>query len=265
MQARARGLFVVALALTLAGLACNLRGGGRDTDEVPVVVPVFDVATITPASLPTVDFVIATPTFVPAVEPLPAVLPATPVNCMPVAGWPVYAVRAGDTLGVIAEASGTTVEQLAAANCLARVDLIFVDQQLFVPQLPAAPVAPPAVQVIVATPNPSAPVFIQVLTADQHWIDPTGRPITHNSTVRVNAGEVRDADIVSFYVNDPLGTGAILFGQDADPWDGAFADYAFPAPGTYTFQAVAQNELARANSTVFTIIYDPNFRPPPGT
>lgn len=267
MNARSANLAGVALALLLAALACTLSsgdGGGQD-GEVPVVVPVFDVASVTPAQ-PT-PFIIPTPTVPVATQAVPPAggLPATQINCTPMGGWPLYTVRAGDTLGAIAQATGTTIEQLAAANCMTSVDLIYAGTQLYVPRLPAGPVAtiaPAAAPVIAATVPPTAPQFTQPLSVDQHWYDAAGRPITYTATVRVNAGAVTEADIVAFYVSDLAGTGAILLGQDVDPWDGAFADYTFPAPGTYTFQAVARNDVASANSTVFTIVYDPNFRPP---
>jgi LysM repeat protein len=255
----------VALALLLAALACSLEtGDGGGEDEAPVMVPVFDVATVTPG--PGATFVIATPTLPIATQAAPAVLPATAVNCTPNTAWPLYTVQVGDTLGGIAQATGVTIDQLATANCWTGVDLIYAGQQLYVPRLPAvapaATTAPVAAPVIAATVNPTAPQFVQPLAAAQHWYDASGRPITYLATVRVSAGEVREADRVLFYVSDLRGGGAIQFGQDVDPWDGAFADYTFPAAGTYTFQAVAQNDVARANSTVFTVVFDPNFRPP---
>lgn len=56
----------------------------------------------------------------------------------------VYTVAAGDTLGSIAAAHGTTVAALAAANHLADPNLIYVGQQLVLPAGTAAPAAAPA-------------------------------------------------------------------------------------------------------------------------
>jgi hypothetical protein len=88
--------------------------------------------------------------------------------------------------------------------------------------------------------------------------------VTYYPTVRVTVGVVQNADAVNFYVDDPASGRSIFIGQDADPWDGAYVDYAFPTPGNYTFEAVAQNESGTVNSTVFTIRYDPGFVPPGG-
>jgi hypothetical protein len=86
--------------------------------------------------------------------------------------------------------------------------------------------------------------------------------ITYSETVRLDLGEVLNASRVAFYVADP--GGAIQIGTDEDPWDVAILDYDFPFPGTYTFQAVAQNETMQVNTLPVTIIYDPNYTPPGG-
>ncbi len=195
--------------------------------------------------------------------PLPTQALPTQVNCTPFTTWPVYTVVAGDTLGQIAQRSGTTVQQLVAANCLANSELIYAGQQLYVPVLPAT-VTPAPTAIPAATANPNMPVFGQALSADQHWIDSTGRAVTYYQTVRVSVGVVRNAITVDFYVNDPANGSAVFIGADVDPWDGAFVDYTFPAPGDYTFQAVAENEFVRLNSSIFTVRYDPSFNPPGG-
>lgn len=50
-------------------------------------------------------------------------------------GWVKYIIQGGDTLYSIAKASGTTVAQLMAANCLTS-DIIHPGDPLFVPRLP---------------------------------------------------------------------------------------------------------------------------------
>ncbi len=60
-------------------------------------------------------------------------------ECAPRADWDTYTVVAGDVLFYIASRFNTTVDDLAAANCLANPNLIFVGQTLYVPpQTPAA-------------------------------------------------------------------------------------------------------------------------------
>lgn len=56
--------------------------------------------------------------------------------------WPIYVVRVGDTLLRIAQRTGSTVTELAYANCLPNANLVYVGQQLRVPRLPVT--APPA-------------------------------------------------------------------------------------------------------------------------
>lgn len=250
-------LLILPLALLTATLACSLSSGDEANPtptRIPIILSPTGALTMTPT------FVILTPTPLPTGAALPnnfTAIPATQINCTPQAGWAVYTVAAGDTLGVIAAVTGSTVAQLAAANCLTNTELIYVGQQLRVPQLPPVATAAP-------TANPSLPIFSTALTVDPHWTDVYGRAITYEDAVRVNAGEVLNAASVAFYVNDPSGGPAIGIGSDVDPYDGAFIDYDFPAAGSYTFQAVAANEVGTLSSTTFTVLYDPAYQPPGG-
>ena len=112
-----------------------------------------------------------------------------------------------------------------AANCLANPSLIYVGQRLYVPALPPAPTAAPPVTAA-ATPNPNLPIFRQGLTVQPFWLDASSRAVTYSDTVRVDAGEVLDADVVTFYVNDPR-RAAIAIGTDEDPFDGALSIMTF--------------------------------------
>lgn len=250
-----RRLALLALALVLLAGACNMTANVDDPTRVPDIVntltAVHNVPTWTPFAIPT-----ASPNPTLTWTPAPTVS-----NCVPTTYWPVYTVQAGDTLSVIATLSGTTVQQLVQANCLTNPDAIFAGQRLYVPRLPPTPAPQPSATPTV-TVDPNTPVFAHPLRADQHWIRSDGRAVTYYGSVRVTVGVVQNATLVSFYVNDPAGGSAIFIGQDSDPWDGAFVDYAFPAPGTYTFQAQAENEAVRISSTPFTVIYDPAFTPP---
>lgn len=249
MRPLRRVLVIPAIALAGATLACTLSWG----DNQPP----------TPTPSPAWVYYTPLPIVTPTLPPSPTSLPPTATACVRYSSWPVYTVVAGDTLGSIAQRAGTTIAQLAVANCLADTNLIYVGQQLFVPQLPAT-LTPTPVTPTPVTPAPGAPLFGRALTADQHWRDSTGQAVTYYRTVRLNVGEVPTADIVSFFVTGPAGGAAAYIGQDADPWDGAFVDYTFPAPGTYTFQAVAESDAGRISSTPFTVRYDPNFVPPGG-
>ncbi len=243
----------------LAALACNLSGNEPqrgptaqptlDTTRFPPTPP-FGLETATPYPTSTTTLVPSTPTAIP---------------CVPYAAWTaLYPVQAGDTLFEIAVATGTTVEQLVIANCLLDANMIAEGQLLRVPRLPV-PSAPTLTRTPFATVDVLAPRFNASLTATRHWISAqTGQPTTYQPTVRVDLGEVYNADEVDFYVDDPAGGTAIPIGSDYDPWDGAFVDYDFPTAGSYTFVAYAINDQRTVKSNVFTVTYDPNFVPPEG-
>lgn len=65
------------------------------------------------------------------------VVPVEP-SCTPTqpTGWVEYSVQTGDTLSDIAANTGSTVEALARANCIANVRRIVPGQRLFVPRHP---------------------------------------------------------------------------------------------------------------------------------
>lgn len=65
-------------------------------------------------------------------------------QCVPRTDWFVYTVQSGDTLNRIAARTNTTALQLAYANCLADANIIYVGQQLRVPQQPITPTRAPA-------------------------------------------------------------------------------------------------------------------------
>ncbi|MBN1681872.1 MAG: LysM peptidoglycan-binding domain-containing protein [Anaerolineae bacterium] len=249
---------IVCAALFVASAACTLNTGDSDS---PTQTPFPSLTPTTWLTATPEGFLTPTPTGA-AVQDSTQV-PPTQVNCTPQTGWPVYTVVAGDTLSGIAVRSGATVDQLVQANCLASAELIYIGQKLYVPSLPPtstpAPTATPTV-----TPNPDAPVIQQNLNIKPHWLDQNGLAVTYADTVRLDLGEVIDALSVTFYVNDPGGGDPINIGQDGDPWDGAFWDYAFPETGSYTFWGIARNDEASSRSTSFTIRYDPNFVPPEG-
>ena len=105
---------------------------GSFLDTEPAPTPTTHV---TPAVTPTL---IDTPS--PQITTEPADLqpptngPATPASCTPIVGWPTYTVRTGDTLVGIAQATGSTFQVLARANCLRDPHKIKSGQVLSVPR-----------------------------------------------------------------------------------------------------------------------------------
>lgn len=256
-------MLIPALALLGAAAACSLSSGDDNKrPNLPTLMPTRPMnLTLTPGTIipASTNTPLPTATLTGGAQPGGNTAP-TRTNCLVQSTWPVYTVAAGDTLGVIAELTGTTVNQLVQANCLSSSELIYVGQPLRVPVLPAYPTA---AATIPSTSGPG-PVFGQQLAAVPYWMDTNRAAVTYSETVRLDVGQVIDAVSVAFFVNDPTGGPAIAIGQDIDPWDGAFVDYDFPAPGIYSFQAVAYGDMAQRLSNIFTITYNPSFTPPEG-
>lgn len=63
------------------------------------------------------------------------VIPADCVPAMP-SGWTTYTIQAGDTLSAIAAGSGSSISELAVANCITDPRFIVVGMTIFVPQTP---------------------------------------------------------------------------------------------------------------------------------
>lgn len=64
--------------------------------------------------------------------------------CVPRTDWNIYIVQRGDTLNNIARRYGITYNDLAAANCLVNVNLIYRGQRLYVPPIGTVITPPPA-------------------------------------------------------------------------------------------------------------------------
>jgi hypothetical protein len=79
-------------------------------------------------------------------------------GCFPRSDWPIYVVRAGDTLSRIASRTNTTWGVLARANCLVNPNLIYVNQLLHVPNLPVNSLP---VLTSPGTPNPNHCIVVR--------------------------------------------------------------------------------------------------------
>ncbi len=132
--------------LVLLPLIIGACGGGSDptatvVNRLPATVtvpPTFVPSNATATSsvlfgaTPTVQFFVPTATTV-------GVGPAVPQagSCAVPIGWQAYQIRAGDTLNVLAASAGTTVDVIQSGNCLTNADIIYVDQLIYLPSLPA--------------------------------------------------------------------------------------------------------------------------------
>lgn len=94
---------------------------------------------------PTVAPATQIPLFFPSVTPIPNVgtgtTPSAPVeganpNCPIPAGWITYTVEPGDSMGLLAQQTESSIAELTQANCLDNADQIFVGQVLYLPRTP---------------------------------------------------------------------------------------------------------------------------------
>src|SRR5690606_23079148 len=77
-------------------------------------------------------------------------------NCTPRTDWTTfYSVAPGDNLFSIAQQVGSTITELAQANCLTNASVIVVGQQLRVPNPPASP-EPLPVELAITSPAAGA-------------------------------------------------------------------------------------------------------------
>src|SRR5579859_3573554 len=111
------------------------------------------------------------PTLIPTSAPLPTLTPAVtatngattiPVQpepgCTPRTDWPSITIAPGDTLSSIAAQIGSTVDELASANCISDPAAIIAGQSLYVPQLPGG--VPTAIPGGYVYPTASSPITL---------------------------------------------------------------------------------------------------------
>jgi hypothetical protein len=77
------------------------------------------------------------PTLFPSITPLGGVGTVPDQGECPIPqGWIEYVVQPGDSLSVLAENVGSTVEALVAANCLTDPNNLIADQPIYLPRIP---------------------------------------------------------------------------------------------------------------------------------
>lgn len=124
MSVRLNGitLFLSLLALLVAG--CNLQ---PITPTPTLAPPTFEP--LPPAADPITDPLAATVLPNGGVSPNPN-CPTTPP------GWITYIVEPGDSLGLLASQTESTVQELVDGNCLVNPDQIEVGSIIFLPRQP---------------------------------------------------------------------------------------------------------------------------------
>ncbi len=110
------------LIILLLAMGCNLTARQPTTPTPPASSPLV-------STLPPVNNTNPNPPAAPVVNPD---CPTTPSD------WTLYTVEPGDSLSLLAEQTGSTVEELAAGNCLGNADEIYVEQVLYLPRQPQA-------------------------------------------------------------------------------------------------------------------------------
>lgn len=125
----ARGLrrLLMCALLTVAVVACNLT-----------TAP----ATPTPPRFPTEQ-----PLLIASITPLPGAVFTPPApdgsgiiapdpNCPIPVNWVAYTVETGDSMGLLAQQTSSSVQEIANGNCIADPDSLYVGQVLYLPRAP---------------------------------------------------------------------------------------------------------------------------------
>jgi LysM repeat protein len=222
-------LLLLAVAALLAS-ACTLDGSGAptptftllatfppavaptSTPELAVTVVVTQVTEVAQIAVTQVGVTQVGVTQVAVVNPAPVVS----VNCTAPTGWLPYTVVAGDTLGMLAISTFTSVAELASANCVTNPDLIYVGQTLYIPRTPGTFLPTPIVD------------GANVPTIDNILVEPaivmSGIYTVTPGEVTVRASSVSNATSVTFYTA-PTGAEStpVVIGTDNNLTDGATA------------------------------------------
>lgn len=121
-----RTLLLCAL-LSAAAVACNLTTAPPTPTppRFPTEQPLL-VASITP--LPGAVFTPPAPDGSGIIAPDP--------NCPIPVSWVAYTVEPGDSMGLLAQQTSSTVQEIANGNCLADPDSLFAGQILYLPRVP---------------------------------------------------------------------------------------------------------------------------------
>jgi LysM repeat protein len=241
-----RHISILLAGLLLVTAACTLSAAPTDTPPTAVV----SLPTDTPrAAQP--------PTQTPAPTNTPAGSSGGNITCTPRADWPtMYVVVSGDTLASIARRANSTVNELAAGNCLSNPNAINAGQQLRLPRPPQA--APPPTATFPPTNQPVGGVsvsasisgdagFMQLLrgeTVTLMWTDPP-------------AGLWRASFVLA------LGGSVQTIAEDTNPADGISVSWAVPA-GLNGQQLMANGRFFEGSAVAYSYPLNVSSAPPKG-
>ena len=226
----------VLLVLLIFSMACNLTTSSSGNDPTPISIG-NSLSTSTPTGTPQ-NTATPGPTATATATTRPFATSTQFVSCVPNTTWPLYSVQQGDTLGTIAQRTGTTTDVLVSANCLTNPDVISVGQALRVPQIP---VASPVVGLFEISPA-------QILGS--------GAGVTYLVDPGVLVGLKANATnvvLVNFYVAEAEGQAGTLLGTDTNLRDGGAWSWTVPSDASGQVVMWAEGvgvsgEIARSNT-----------------
>lgn len=185
--------------------------------------------------------------------------PIVAENCTPRDDWELYIVRAGDTLGALAQRTGSTIPALMTANCIENPDRVLADQPIRVPRPPdPLPTAPPVTPTpVVCPPLPPTNNAGRPLISSYVAFDATCYHLRAGTTVNVVWFEApTGGSSVTFYFQPQGGDASdiIPIGTDTYLADGAALTWAVGAlPFGYLYAVV---EPSGAQSDVIGVYAD---------
>jgi LysM repeat protein len=219
MGTRRQHAILIAM-LCLVTLACSLSSHAAAPTAIPAQA-ISVVVTNTPNST-------APPTPLPTATPKQSTAAQTvniTSNCKVRTDWYVYTVVVGDTLAILAEQTGTTVEGLRLANCLNNSNLIYVGQRLYVPVMPVDQAPDPASIKLLGKVTVSPTVG-----TDSGWL-----LLQPGSLVTLSWQGAETLSAVDVYFGlAPTGTGMrpSVIAEDHNLSDGVSAQWTIPTTGT---------------------------------
>ena len=190
-----------------------------------------DTPTNTPTPIPTAtntEIPTSTPTEMPTEIPTVSVFPTSEILCIAPPNWTTYTVQPGDSLIAIANAVGSSVEDLIVANCLKPDQNIAPGMSINVPNAPVALVATGVPVFPTGTPEPLpectipglriiAPVAGDALTGTFNLVGAASPPLGGSYRVDIRPESASDYTLYSRSIV-PV-TGGVLATINSDLFD----------------------------------------------